>query len=119
MKDAVLSALFKIPDPITADEFFSSNWQNGVSRSSRWIAAFYRWSLEREVPALMARYSPPPIRWNEWLRWFMKLRRNYPERQDWRAGWIRKPISWRMMGMRRKHVWWRGGGMNRYLKEKE
>jgi hypothetical protein len=33
MKDAVLSALFKIPDPITADEF-SSNRQNGVSRSS-------------------------------------------------------------------------------------
>ncbi|APS34643.1 MULTISPECIES: Cox family DNA-binding protein [Serratia] len=91
MKDAVLSALFKIPDPITADEF---SRRTGKSESAvRHMMDRRQLPLvtEREVVGEDGSARRLLILWNEWLEMVHEATGKLPpERQDWRNGWIKK-----------------------------
>ena len=54
MKDAVLSALFKIPDPITADEFSRRTGKTESAVRHMMDRRLYLWSLSAKYLALMA-----------------------------------------------------------------
>ncbi|EOD6486239.1 TPA: Cox family DNA-binding protein [Klebsiella pneumoniae] len=91
MKDAVLSALFKIPDPITADEFSRRTGKTESAVRHMMDRRLLPMVTEREVLGPDGSTRRLLILWNEWLEMVHEATSKLPpERQDWRAGWIKK-----------------------------
>ncbi|HBT3666828.1 MULTISPECIES: Cox family DNA-binding protein [Klebsiella pneumoniae complex] len=91
MKDAVLSALFKIPDPITADEFSRRTGKTESAVRHMMDRRLLPMVTEREVLGPDGSTRRLLILWNEWLEMVHEATsRLPPERQDWRSGWIKK-----------------------------
>ncbi|HGM5489877.1 TPA: Cox family DNA-binding protein [Serratia fonticola] len=91
MKDAVLRALFKIPDPVTADEFSRRTGKTESAVRHMMDRRLLPMVTEREVLGAEGSTRRLLILWNEWLEMvFEATDKLPPERQDWRAGWIKK-----------------------------
>ncbi|WP_213673102.1 Cox family DNA-binding protein [Serratia marcescens] len=91
MKDAVLSALFKIPDPINADEFSRRTGKTASAVRHMMDRRLLPMVTEREVLGAEGSTRRLFILWNEWLEMVHEATGKLPpERQDWRAGWIKK-----------------------------
>jgi hypothetical protein len=98
MKDAVLSALFKIPDPITADEFSRRTGKTESAVRHMMDRRLLPMVTEREVLGPDGSTRRLLILWNEWLEMVHEATSNSPlsDRTGERVG-SRKPISWRMI----------------------
>lgn len=115
MKDAVLIALFKIPDPITADEFSRRTGKTESAVRHMMDRRLLPMATEREILGEGGSTRRLFILWNEWLEMVHEATSKLPpERQDWRAGWIKKACK----RHGREHVQWWGSSMNPYLKER-
>lgn len=91
MRDAVLSALFKIPDPINADEFSRRTGKTASAVRHMMDRRLLPMVTEREVFGAEGSTRRLFILWNEWLEMVHEATGKLPpERQDWRAGWIKK-----------------------------
>ncbi|MGO2367349.1 MAG: Cox family DNA-binding protein [Serratia sp. (in: enterobacteria)] len=91
MKDAVLTALFKIPDPINADEFSRRTGKTASAVRHMMDRRLLPMVTEREVLGAEGSTRRLFILWNEWLEMVHEATGKLPpERQDWRAGWIKK-----------------------------
>jgi len=91
MKDAVLSALFKIPDPINAAEFSRRTGKSESAVRHMMDRRLLPMVTEREVMGADGSTRRLFILWNEWLEMVHEATGKLPpERQDWRAGWIKK-----------------------------
>ncbi|MDU3932752.1 Cox family DNA-binding protein [Serratia proteamaculans] len=91
MRDAVLSALFKIPDPINADEFSRRTGKTASAVRHMMDRRLLPMVTEREVLGAEGSTRRLFILWNEWLEMVHEATGKLPpERQDWRAGWIKK-----------------------------
>lgn len=98
MKDAVLSALFKIPDPITADEFSRRTGKTESAVRHMMDRRLLPMVTEREVLGPDGSTRRLLILWNEWLEMVHEATSKLPlsDKTGARAG-LRKPISWRMI----------------------
>lgn len=98
MKDAVLSALFKIPDPITADEFSRRTGKTESAVRHMMDRRLLPMVTEREVLGPDGSTRRLLILWNEWLEMVHEATSKLPlnDRTGERVG-SRKPINWRMI----------------------
>lgn len=98
MKDAVLSALFKIPDPITADEFSRRTGKTESAVRHMMDRRLLPMVTEREVLGPDGSTRRLLILWNEWLEMVHEATSKLPpsDRTGEQVG-SRKPISWRMI----------------------
>ena len=91
MNEELLRALFKIPDPITADEFARRTGKTESAVRKLMERRLIPLTTEREVLGEDGSSRRLLILWNEWLEMVYDATKQLPpERKDWRSHWLKK-----------------------------
>ena len=90
MNEELLRALFKIPDPITVDEFSRRTGKTESAVRKLVERRLIPLTTEREVLGEEGSSRRLLILWNEWLEMVYDATKQLPERKDWRNHWLKK-----------------------------
>lgn len=91
MNEELLRALFKIPDPITVNEFSRRTGKTESAVRKLVERRLIPLTTEREVLGEEGSSRRLLILWNEWLEMVYDATKQLPpERKDWRNHWLKK-----------------------------